>query len=283
MVAHQAYDRSDKHWILMHINNVIDPYHDWVIDYNTLEEYVLKRYPNRAAEISSTNSSVGVSEVAPLQGEKIWSVMVFTTNSGTFQDGERIVEDETGNSCKAFDFDFSAVGTKTGIIPLDFTGENYFIKGNTFTGQSSGAIGTITEHISATVLGYDMSTAEIIYKIDSPSNNASVGTKFTQGEMIITNRNTTLKIESDMEERSATAYYEITKTNADGTIERIQTNKTLTQDEKDALPSGFSDTPTAISFWDHIFRENNKNREINLLELEYVDPFESEFISKMSK
>ena len=115
----------------------------------------------------------------------------------------------------------------------------------------------------------------------SPANNATIGNKFTVGEYVLTNRNTALRIDTEGEERYAVAYYEITRTNADNTVDRIQTNKELTQTEKDDLPSGFSQTPVAVTVWDHEVRENNKNREINLLELQYVEPFESDFISKM--
>ena len=44
--ALSAYGSTLDHWIVLHANDVVDPYFDWVLEYANFEAYVLKRYPD---------------------------------------------------------------------------------------------------------------------------------------------------------------------------------------------------------------------------------------------
>ena len=44
--ARSAYGSTLDHWILLHVNGVVDPYFDWVLDGNKFNDYIQKRYPN---------------------------------------------------------------------------------------------------------------------------------------------------------------------------------------------------------------------------------------------
>ena len=45
-VADNIYGDSRYHWILMQLNNVVDPYYDWVLEPDTFDSFVAKKYPN---------------------------------------------------------------------------------------------------------------------------------------------------------------------------------------------------------------------------------------------
>ena len=49
LVSDSIYGDVNYHWVLMQLNNVIDPYYDWVMEDNTLEEFCLL-YTSDAAD-----------------------------------------------------------------------------------------------------------------------------------------------------------------------------------------------------------------------------------------
>ena len=44
--ARSAYGSTLDHWILLHVNGVVDPYFDWVLDGVKFDDYLQKRYPD---------------------------------------------------------------------------------------------------------------------------------------------------------------------------------------------------------------------------------------------
>jgi len=55
--ALSAYGSVLNHWILLHVNEVVDPYFDWVLDYAKFDAYIQKRYPDEVLiyDITSAN------------------------------------------------------------------------------------------------------------------------------------------------------------------------------------------------------------------------------------
>lgn len=44
IIANKLYDDSNRYWIVMFANNLIDPYYDVPLDYNELDAYVINKY-----------------------------------------------------------------------------------------------------------------------------------------------------------------------------------------------------------------------------------------------
>ena len=44
ILAHQLYDDSELHWIILYANYMSNPYYDWPMDYHTLNKFVAKKY-----------------------------------------------------------------------------------------------------------------------------------------------------------------------------------------------------------------------------------------------
>lgn len=44
IIARKYYDNSERHWIVLMFNDIIDPQYDWPMDSRTLNEYVDKKY-----------------------------------------------------------------------------------------------------------------------------------------------------------------------------------------------------------------------------------------------
>lgn len=43
-VSFQAYGTTDYHWVIMFMNDIIDPFHDWPMTDSELEQYVTNTY-----------------------------------------------------------------------------------------------------------------------------------------------------------------------------------------------------------------------------------------------
>ena len=130
MAAHGIYGNVDLNWVLMFMNKTIDPYHDWVMDQVTFENYVNKKYPNKYILLDENHYTVGdygnstgdSGERTFIEGE---TIEVYNSGGGG----------TTGNLGKIVKFDSTVrqlvYSTVSGIV-----GGTDYIKG-----QDSGAVG----------------------------------------------------------------------------------------------------------------------------------------------
>jgi len=49
IVAHKFYGNSERHWIVLMFNDIIDPLYDWPLKYDTFIKYVDKKYTANGA------------------------------------------------------------------------------------------------------------------------------------------------------------------------------------------------------------------------------------------
>jgi len=52
-IAYDAYGDPNRHWIILLMNNVIDPFYDWVMNSKELERYVISQYPGSGNAVDS--------------------------------------------------------------------------------------------------------------------------------------------------------------------------------------------------------------------------------------
>jgi len=45
-IAHQIYDDSTLHWVVLYANYMTNPYYDWPLPYFDLQKFVAKKYPD---------------------------------------------------------------------------------------------------------------------------------------------------------------------------------------------------------------------------------------------
>ncbi|MAG26787.1 hypothetical protein CMI47_14695 [Candidatus Pacearchaeota archaeon] len=55
--AYTTYGDIFSHWVLLHMNTVTDPYHDWVMEETVLNEFVDLKYPDSSLLLESTHHS----------------------------------------------------------------------------------------------------------------------------------------------------------------------------------------------------------------------------------
>ena len=43
-LAYDYYGKASDNWIILMMNDIVDPFHEWIMDTNTFEKYVLDKY-----------------------------------------------------------------------------------------------------------------------------------------------------------------------------------------------------------------------------------------------
>ena len=52
MIAEKFYGDPERHWIVLYMNEIIDPYYDWPLSYRNFQEYINDKYYDYANNIS---------------------------------------------------------------------------------------------------------------------------------------------------------------------------------------------------------------------------------------
>lgn len=53
IVAHRIYDDSRVHWVILDLNNMVNPYYDWVLSSVAFDNYVQEKYPGYTLFLTS--------------------------------------------------------------------------------------------------------------------------------------------------------------------------------------------------------------------------------------
>lgn len=46
MIADRFYDDAELHWLILQMNNIVNPFIDWPMSQNALESYIMEKYEN---------------------------------------------------------------------------------------------------------------------------------------------------------------------------------------------------------------------------------------------
>lgn len=84
IIASKVYGSSERHWIILMMNNVVDPQYDWPLSYSAFNEYVKSKYST--PEYADT-ANTGISGLTWAQNvDNVYSyykVVTKTTSSNT--------------------------------------------------------------------------------------------------------------------------------------------------------------------------------------------------------
>ena len=130
VLAYELYNNSEYHWVLLQLNNVVDPYYDWVLEDYTFDELLRKKYPNMGLLLESDHFGANIYNTSD-------------PKKHFFYPGE-IIKAEGGSGAEGTVIEFNP--TIKQIIYKHVSGT--FISGEEITGQNSGAIGKIESYVS---------------------------------------------------------------------------------------------------------------------------------------
>jgi hypothetical protein len=86
IIAHKYYDNSERHWIVLLFNDIIDPQYDWPLKHESFIKYVDKKYTANGA--ANTTVQTGLAWAMSVNNVQAYYKIVTRTNI----DKESIVE-----------------------------------------------------------------------------------------------------------------------------------------------------------------------------------------------
>lgn len=148
IIASKYYKDVTKHWLVMMVNDIVDPQFDWPLDYTTFISYLQKKYGTNTLDgivysqetihhyemkISRTDSSTGITTDTIIQiDENTYNVTPQTTFENFDVNGIGISVITTTNYVSVFDYELSVNENKRNInlISKDYLGqiEDEFMK-----------------------------------------------------------------------------------------------------------------------------------------------------------
>ena len=130
MIANKYYGSSEKHWIVLLFNDIIDPQYDWPLDQRTLIKYINDKYSNQGATHSPYQTGIQWAQDAgnikayyktvtrlsskPTKNQIVEKIEVdatthtnlpVTSSTYTLQDGSRITETISKTTQTYYDYE----------------------------------------------------------------------------------------------------------------------------------------------------------------------------------
>jgi hypothetical protein len=81
IIASKYYDSSERHWIVLLFNDIIDPQFDWPLDSRTIIEYIDLKYSVPQFADTANTSISGLSWAKNINNVKSYYKTITTTNS----------------------------------------------------------------------------------------------------------------------------------------------------------------------------------------------------------
>ena len=105
MVADKYYGDPTYHWIVLMMNNIVDPFYDWPLDYTDFASYINNKYGSLAAaqvlivryekQIARLDSSSGVTTTSKMVIDAITYTAMATTAFNTYNLSNNTTVSET--------------------------------------------------------------------------------------------------------------------------------------------------------------------------------------------
>lgn len=97
IVAFKIYGSSERHWIILMMNDIIDPQYDWPMNYDTLNRFINSKYS--AAEFADTaNTSMSGATWANANKKNYYKVERTVDSMGKVIEVKITLDEETYNS-----------------------------------------------------------------------------------------------------------------------------------------------------------------------------------------
>ena len=271
--SYTNYGDIFSHWVLLQMNTITDPYHDWIMEESVMNKFVDLKYPDRNLLLSSTHHSDVKSTTGVVFPNAI-SDADYTMNNGSGTDTLIIGETYTFYTVYGSD-DFSNIGAEddspsagdtfvaTGTTPtswddngsgsivthnVDVGGKRFFVKGETIKEYKPSGNTGLTD-VTGTIVDFDATLIQFTYKA---TNGTFVSDNYVKGD----DSGAVGNIAGVTTERVGVHHYE----------------------SSDGIEVGRSHSG-ALAITNETFEsdENEKKREIMMLQGNYLQQFEQNF------
>ena len=94
IIAHKYYDNSERHWIVLLFNDILDPQFDWPLKYETFIKYVDKKYTANGA--ANTTVQTGLAWAMSINNvQAYYKIVKRTSSDGTVIEEKLQVDENT--------------------------------------------------------------------------------------------------------------------------------------------------------------------------------------------
>jgi hypothetical protein len=269
MLSFDHYGNTYYHWVEMFLNGVVDPYYDWIIKHQDLEQFINKKYPDRTSLLhtnhftTSSYSNKGVDYTGTL-GDADYLVnssdsliigetyTLYQFADGNFTNVGATGSEGLGDTFVATGTTPTSWGSQILVHNIDDSGTRFFVEGENLveyksTGNTgtTGAVGKVDK--------FDASDIKLVHSSTGTSflSDGSSDKIFLKGS----DSGAVARLLSGVRERDGVHHYE----NSDG----IEVGRTA---------SG----ATAVTNAEYELKNNDSKREILVLRERYLNQFENE-------
>lgn len=131
IIASKYYDDPNRHWIVMFANDIIDPFYDWVLNYDNFNSFIVNKYGS--LELSQTtihhyekivtkvDNSTGTTTVFKyiIDEETYTALPGSETNVYALSNGSSVTITITKDIVYCYDYEFDANEAKRNIKIID--------------------------------------------------------------------------------------------------------------------------------------------------------------------
>lgn len=270
IVANKFYGASEKHWIILKMNNIFDVKTDWPLEQRVLNEVIRSKYANNwiteTFEMADEEGNLFVTEAV----STITSLNVVNDGSG-YANGN-IIQVQGGTVFGAKANATVTTDGKGNVVSLSIATANvgsYLIlpSGTVATSNITGAGTGLTVSVNASVTNDE----QLIFETGKERDGL---------QWAIANNHSFYKIE--------TRLFSIT---GEKTVQKIQIteedyNSLMEQTDNYTLTDGnvltVTITKTRMSFYDYEIEQNDAKRNIKILKSDFVPTVDQEFVRVIS-
>ena len=292
-IAHKLYGDATLHWVILIMNDIVNPFFDWALASDDLDRLIQKKYPGYTVRGEKDVFIIDL-ENSTIDGTFDGSNVIIQTTSGANADVLFYEAANTRLYCRrnsgAFDVTNKITqtqvrGTETYVVNATSELSYYAQGGFTVNTTSPVYVHQIGSQSTGNVIAWSAENQQLTVSITS-------GPRFNKSNPInqIGSNATMLMLDGNLSYES-THHYE----NSDGNVVSRGYSNTITAVGKDYDIGTTEIQSTVSSAWanpgikgpvtnaTYERTQNEARRNINLLKPEYIDQFVEEFESRMSR
>jgi hypothetical protein len=91
IIAHKLYGSTERHWIILFLNNIINPFKDWPLQYNSLIDFIEKKYITFA---NTNNNQTGLEWAQTNYKEYFVTEKKLIISTGQISENIKIITEE---------------------------------------------------------------------------------------------------------------------------------------------------------------------------------------------
>jgi hypothetical protein len=125
IIADKYYDNSERHWIVLLFNDIIDPQFDWPLNQNSIIEYIDKKYTANGAANTPAQSGIAWA-LSENNVQAYFKVITTTGNDGTITTEKLQVDKNTYANISSTTTSYTTQANEIVIIAVSKETRSYY-------------------------------------------------------------------------------------------------------------------------------------------------------------